>query len=119
MQPDSTVIRKAEQADLDDHQGLLALLTRVELPHEGVSEHLHNFFVARDQEGQLIGSAGLERYGSLALLRSVAVSPEYQYSGAWVKADCHTARLRGAAGDRRCGAVDYNSAGFLRQSFRL
>ena len=78
MQQDSIVIRKAVRADLAD---LLALLTRVELPHEGVAEHLQNFFVARDQAGRLIGSAGLERYGSLALLRSVAVSPEYQHSG--------------------------------------
>jgi amino-acid N-acetyltransferase len=78
MQQDGIVIRKAVRADLAD---LLALLTRVGLPHEGVSEHLHNFFVAQDQAGQLIGSAGLERYGSLALLRSVAVSPEYQHSG--------------------------------------
>ena len=78
MQPASIDIRKAERADLDD---LLVLLTRVELPHEGVAEHLHNFFVARDQKGRLIGSAGLERYGSLALLRSVAVAPEYQHTG--------------------------------------
>jgi amino-acid N-acetyltransferase len=78
MQQDSFIIRKAEQADLDD---LLALLTRVELPHDGVAEHLHNFFVARDRAGRLIGSAGLERYGSLALLRSVAVAPEYQHTG--------------------------------------
>lgn len=78
MQTDSTIIRKAEQADLDD---LLALLTRVDLPHQGVAEHLHNFFIARDQSGELIGSAGLERYGSLALLRSVAVAPDCQHTG--------------------------------------
>jgi amino-acid N-acetyltransferase len=78
MVKDSIDIRKAEQADLDD---LLALLTKVELPHEGVAEHLYNFFVARDQAGRLIGSAGLERYGSLALLRSVAVAPEYRHTG--------------------------------------
>jgi amino-acid N-acetyltransferase len=78
MQPDINVIRKAEQADLND---LLALLTRVDLPHEGVAEHLHNFFVARNETGQLVASAGLERYGSLALLRSVAVAPECQHTG--------------------------------------
>ena len=78
MQDSEVTITKATRADLPD---LLALLTRVGLPHEGVSEHLHNFLVARDQAGRLIGSAGLERYGSLALLRSVAVSPEYQHTG--------------------------------------
>ena len=78
MQDSEVTITKATRADLFD---LLALLTRVELPHDGVAEHLHNFFVARDQKGQLIGSAGLERYGSLGLLRSVAVAPEYQQTG--------------------------------------
>lgn len=78
MQTDSTVIRKAERADLDE---LLALLTRVDLPHDGVAEHLQTFFVAQDQTGQLIGSAGLERYGNWGLLRSVAVAPEYQHTG--------------------------------------
>ncbi len=71
-------ISKAEGTDLAD---LLSLLTLVELPHEGVAEHLSNFFVARNGEQQLIACAGLERYGNLALLRSVAVSPEHQHTG--------------------------------------
>lgn len=69
---------KAGKADLSD---LLALLTVVGLPHEGVAEHLGNFFVARNAESKLIACAGLEHYGKLGLLRSVAVSPDSQQTG--------------------------------------
>jgi N-acetylglutamate synthase-like GNAT family acetyltransferase len=69
---------KAGSADLTD---LLSLLTLVKLPHEGVAEHLPGFFVARDEEQRLIACVGLERYGKLGLLRSVAVLPEHQHTG--------------------------------------
>ncbi len=78
MHDREVTITKATKADLPE---LVTLLTRVELPHEGVSEHLHNFFVAKSPTGQIIGCSGLERYGSLGLLRSVAVSPEHQHTG--------------------------------------
>ena len=71
-------ISRAQPADLSQ---VLALLTSVDLPHEGVSDHLHNFFVAKNQTGHLLGCAGLERHGRLGLLRSVAVSPEEQHTG--------------------------------------
>jgi N-acetylglutamate synthase-like GNAT family acetyltransferase len=71
-------ITRAAGADLND---LLSLLSAVELPHEGVAEHITGFFVARNRENRIIGCAGLERYGRLGLLRSVAVSPETQGSG--------------------------------------
>lgn len=72
------IIKKAERADLD---ALLSLLTLVELPHEGVREHLSGFFLARNEENELIACAGLERYGNLSLLRSVAVAPDIQHTG--------------------------------------
>jgi amino-acid N-acetyltransferase len=71
-------ISKASAADLDD---LLELLTEVNLPHEGVSEHISSFSIARNADNRLVGCAGLERYGRLALLRSVAVSPDNQHTG--------------------------------------
>jgi amino-acid N-acetyltransferase len=78
MISDNAHIAKAIETDLDD---LFSLLTTVSLPHEGVAEHHNNFFVARNQENQLIACAGLEHYGKLALLRSVAVSPDSQNTG--------------------------------------
>ncbi len=61
-----------QPASADDLAEILALLTRSELPPEGLSDHLATALVAR--EGQtVVGSAALELYGPAALLRSVAV----------------------------------------------
>jgi amino-acid N-acetyltransferase len=72
-------ISGATPSDLGD---VLALLTAVDLPHDGVREHLSSFLVMRDAEGHLIGCAGMERHGDVGLLRSVAVTPGLQKSGA-------------------------------------
>ncbi|HYP29740.1 MAG TPA: arsenic resistance N-acetyltransferase ArsN2 [Blastocatellia bacterium] len=69
------------RASTEDRSDILGLLARVGLPHEGVKEHVSDFFVARDEQGQLIGCAGLERYDRLGLLRSVGVSPSYRGAG--------------------------------------
>lgn len=71
-------IEKASAARLGE---VLTILSRAELPHDGVKEHLDGFLVARDEQGRMLGCAGLERYGSLALLRSVAVVAESQGQG--------------------------------------
>jgi amino-acid N-acetyltransferase len=73
----SVTIAKASYADL---QEILALLAAVQLPQDGVAEHLDGFLIARDGH-RLVGCAGLERYRELGLLRSVAVSPDHQQGG--------------------------------------
>lgn len=57
-------ISGASQSDLGD---ILTLLTAVNLPHDGVREHLASFLVMRDAEGRLKGCAGLERHGDVGL----------------------------------------------------
>ena len=74
----SISVSKASRADLDE---LLAILAVVNLPTEGVVEHLDHFWVARDIDNRLVGCAGLEMYGRLGLLRSVAVSPDSRHAG--------------------------------------
>ena len=74
----SISVSKASRADLDE---LLAILAIVNLPTEGVVEHLDHFWVARDIDNRLVGCAGLEMYGRLGLLRSVAVSPDSRHAG--------------------------------------
>ena len=69
--------RGARSGDLPE---VLALLRKAELPSAGVSETFSDFFVA-EQDGRLIGAAGLEVYGSSALLRSVVVEDEWRGSG--------------------------------------
>jgi len=73
----SAAMAQAQIADLDD---VLVLLGKVGLPIEGVRENFGSFLVARDG-GQLIGCVGLERYGQVALLRSLAVAPDRQQGG--------------------------------------
>ncbi len=68
-------IERASPACLE---GVLEILSRANLPHDGVEEHLGGFLVARNGGGKLLGCVGLERYGELGLLRSAAVLPEYQ-----------------------------------------
>lgn len=64
----------------NDWNQVSKLLTEVKLPLEGAEEALTDFTLAfRDEE--LVGSAGLERYGKVALLRSVAVVQTERNSG--------------------------------------
>jgi amino-acid N-acetyltransferase len=78
MESPQVMISKAEDSALEE---ILSLLDTVDLPSDGVAEYLDSFLVARDDTGRLVGCAGIERHGSLGLLRSVAVTPELQRSG--------------------------------------
>ncbi|HVT37674.1 MAG TPA: arsenic resistance N-acetyltransferase ArsN2 [Gemmatimonadaceae bacterium] len=60
------------RATPDDWRAVAELLTATGLPLDGVEAHLADFVVA--ENSAIVGCAGLERYGSAALLRSVAVS---------------------------------------------
>jgi amino-acid N-acetyltransferase len=66
--------RTASPADLPK---IVEFLTASGLPVKGVKAHIDGFLVAL-QDGRLIGCAGLERYGSAALLRSVAVANSHR-----------------------------------------
>ena len=94
MDCEGVSINPAAPGDLGD---ILALLSAVDLPHEGVAEHIGGFFVARDDEGRISGTVGLERHGTTGLLRSAAVAPGLEGTGL---GSCLTsALLRGAAAD--------------------
>jgi amino-acid N-acetyltransferase len=69
------------KAKLEDLEGVIQLLNSTNLTVEGVRPNLENFFVARDDNGKLIGIAGLEYYGESALMRSVAVSNQHRGEG--------------------------------------
>lgn len=71
------VIRGAAPADLPRIEGLL---TGSSLPLAGVREALPTFFVAQSGD-DIVGVAGLEICRDNALLRSVAVAPEYRSKG--------------------------------------
>jgi amino-acid N-acetyltransferase len=78
MNCENITITNASEDDLRD---ILDLLSRVQLPHEGVAENVGGFLVARDETSRLIATIGLEQRGDIALLRSAAVAPESQGCG--------------------------------------
>jgi amino-acid N-acetyltransferase len=71
------LIRGATGADLP---AVERLLTSSELPIDGVREAIGTFIVA-ESGGALVGVAGIELCGEHALLRSVAVTPEWRSKG--------------------------------------
>lgn len=70
-------ITPASAADLEP---IKALLEASGLPTAGVDDHWKTFIVARDGE-KLVGCGGAEAYQVAALLRSIAILPEYRSNG--------------------------------------
>ncbi len=70
-------IAGAEQKDVE---AIKAILVANELPTAGVDEHWRTFVVARDGV-RIIGCGGAEAYPTAALIRSIAVLPEYRRRG--------------------------------------
>jgi amino-acid N-acetyltransferase len=77
LQAAAAQIRPALESDLPRVE---QLLTRSNLPLVGVKESLGDFVVA-ESGGELVGVAGLEVCCDDALLRSVAVAPEWRSRG--------------------------------------
>lgn len=71
-----------------EHEALrevVALLEASSLPVAGVAENFDSFLVARGEDGSLLGCVGLEVYGDVGLLRSLAVAPRARGSGIGVR----------------------------------
>lgn len=70
-------ISGASASDLDE---IKSLLTSTELPTAGVDDHWRTFVIARHGE-RMVGCGGSETYPAAALIRSIAVHPEYRKHG--------------------------------------
>ena len=70
-------LRHATQADWP---AIEALLVANKLPTEGAQAHLNTYLLAISN-GEVVGCAGAEVYGQIALLRSVAVAPGLHKQG--------------------------------------
>jgi N-acetylglutamate synthase-like GNAT family acetyltransferase/NADPH-dependent 2,4-dienoyl-CoA reductase/sulfur reductase-like enzyme len=68
------------QAGASDWPAVQALLLANKLPTEGAQAHLATYLLAT-HHGEVVGCAGAEVYGSVALLRSVAVAPGLHKQG--------------------------------------
>jgi amino-acid N-acetyltransferase len=75
------VTLRAEPARPHDLRGALDLLGRSELTDQDVSEGWGHYFVVREDDGRVVGVAGLELHGEDGLLRSVAVDGDYRGQG--------------------------------------
>ena len=69
-----------EQATSEHLEAILQLLSRADLPTEGVAGQLRHFRVALDGP-RVAGVIGLETYGEQGLLRSLVVDPERRGQG--------------------------------------
>jgi amino-acid N-acetyltransferase len=71
-----------QPATASDVSAISDFLQSVELPVEDLTpDHLTHFRVLRDGEGAVCGTVGLEVFGAVALLRSLAVHPEVRGQG--------------------------------------
>jgi arsenate reductase (thioredoxin) len=72
---------KVAPADADDLEAILDMLRKASLPHADItSVHLADFLVARE-DPRVVGAVGFERYGDIALLRSLVVLPDFRDRG--------------------------------------
>ncbi len=74
---DDIAIAGAEQGDIE---AIKAILVANDLPTAGIDEHWRTFVVARDGV-RIIACGGAEAYPTAALIRSIAVLPEYRSRG--------------------------------------
>lgn len=69
-----------EPATQDDVGSIKALLVATSMPTAGVDEHWRTFVVAREAQ-RMVGCGGSETYQVAALIRSIAVDPDYRSRG--------------------------------------
>ena len=68
------------KATAGDYDNVTALLSSQHLPVEDIDKTHSHFFVAKE-EGAILAVIGLEVYGTLGLLRSMATDPAYRNKG--------------------------------------
>jgi len=71
----------ARPARPHDVKDALDLLRRSDLPDKDVAEHFGHYFVVHEDDGRVVGVAGLEVHGEDGLLRSLAVDTDYRRQG--------------------------------------
>lgn len=87
----------ARPATVADWVAIERLLRECDLPLAGARDHLASFLVF-GRANELSGCAGLEHYGEIGLLRSVAIAPRMRRRGlaeALVRAQLAAAAARG------------------------
>lgn len=71
---------KIRNATVDDLTDIERLLSVNQLPLDGVKENVRGFIVA-EYGNEIAGAIGLEKFGTVALLRSAVVAADHRGSG--------------------------------------
>ena len=107
-------IRAARSDDLD---AIKALLAENGLPASDVTpDLLRDFAVAEDADGSVLGSVGLERFGTEALLRSLAVAQTARNAGLGGRLVTHAEDLARAYGISELWLLTTTAAPFFRRA---
>ena len=96
-----------------DYDPVLQLLSAARLPVMGLSETLPDALVAVGPDGRLAGCVALELYGSIALLRSLAVAGERRGQGLGERLAGKALELAVSAGARDVYLLTETAAGFF------
>ena len=108
-------IAPAAAADLP---AVLGLLQRSRLPPDGLAAHVASTVVAKDRR-RIVGSAALELYGRVGLLRSVAVDEALRGRGLGIRLTAAALELARAHGLRSVYLLTETAGGFFpRFGFR-
>ena len=107
-------MRPAQRGDMPTVRDLLSSVGLVgEL---ALDEHLGSFFVLRNEQG-VVGAVALEVHGDDAILRSLAVSPEFRGAGyGWMLADMAVSQARWR-GVRRIYLLTETASDFFAAKF--
>lgn len=101
-------IDRATAADLG---AVVALLQAAGLPVDDVAEHFASFLLARRAQ-TLVGCVGFERYGDVALLRSLCIAESHRGGGV---GHALLERALHAAGARDVYLLTTTAAGYFEQ----
>lgn len=104
-------LRSAEPADLPE---VCALLERNGLPTSDLAHSRPQFVVARDGR-ELVGAGALERYGEVALLRSVVVAADRRGTGLGRRIVRELEHRASASGIRELVLLTQGAAAFFEQ----
>lgn len=96
----------------EDLPDILALLKQSELPTAGIERHINTTLLARDN-GQLVGCAAVEVYGTAGLLRSVAVAANQRGTGLGQRLTKAALDLANERGVRTVYLLTTTAAGFF------
>src|SRR5262249_40526917 len=97
-------------------EAIATVIKAVDLPIDGLREHLGNFLVLRNGD-EVVGCVGLEIYDEVAILRSLAVVTEHRGEGlGWMLADNAVERAR-QSGVRRLYLLTETATDFFANHF--